>query len=856
MTFNPAYEELKGLSETEIAERQKLHGFNELPSSQPKSVWRIVWEVIKEPMFILLVICGTLYMFLGDIGEGIMLLSSVLIIIAITFYQEKKTERALEALRDLSSPRALVIRDGAMKRVAGREVVPDDLVVLQEGDRVPADAIVLQSLNLKIDESLLTGESVSVRKTNWDGKQSFTVPMGDDLPFVYSGTLIVQGHGVARVTATGSKTQLGKIGKTLQQVQEEPTLLQKETRSIVRTFSIIGLIVCIVLIIVYGLTRHDWLNGVLAGLSLAMAMLPEEFAVVLTIFMAMGAWRISKKNVLTRKSNSIETLGAVTVLCSDKTGTLTENRMTLRKLFANGKAAEVSETMTTELEKNFHALVEYGILASQVNAFDPMEKAIAKLGEIKLKGTEHLHTDWQLVKEYPLTSNLFAMSRVFQVPNEKSYVIATKGSPEAIAQLCKLGTEEWESVQQKVNQFAAEGLRMLGVARAVAPTGNLPDKQSDFNFEFLGLLGLEDPLRETVAEDLKSCYEAGIRVIMITGDYPATAQNIARKMGLKNADEVMTGAELDALNELQLKEKIKTVNVYARIIPEQKLLLVETLKENGEIVAMTGDGVNDAPALKSAHIGIAMGQRGTDVAREAASLVLIDDNFSSVIAAIRMGRRIYDNMQKAMGYIFSVHLPVAGITMIPVFFSNLPMIMLPLHIAFLELIIDPASSLIFEGEEEEKDIMKRPPRDAKKNVFGIKRILLSSLQGLFVMVICLAVAFIALHLQRPEDEVRALTFTTLIVANLGLILINRSWSRTIIETFREKNPAVKWVVGGAVVFLALVLFVPPLRKLFHFDLLHWDDLLICLGAGVVSILWFEGLKLIRRWRSASNVSNS
>ncbi len=846
MAVSPAYEELKGLQENEIPAKQKLHGFNELPSSKPKSILRIIWDVIKEPMFILLVACGTLYMILGDIGEGIMLLSSVLIIIAITFYQEKKTERALEALRDLSSPRALVIRDGATKRVAGHEVVPDDLVVLQEGDRVPADAIVIQSLNLKIDESLLTGESVAVRKTNWDGKQPFTVPMGDDLPFVYSGTLIVQGHGAARVTETGSKTQLGKIGKTLQQLKEEPTLLQKETRSIIKTFSIIGFAVCIVLIIVYGITRHDWINGILAGLSLAMALLPEEFAVVLTIFMAMGAWRISKQNVLTRKSNSIETLGAVTVLCADKTGTLTENRMTLRKIFANGKTAEVSETMQNELEENFHALVEYGILAGQVNAFDPMEKAIAKLGEIKLKGTEHLHNDWQLVKEYPLTSGLFAMSRVFQVPNDKSYVIATKGAPEAIAQLCKLSEAEWKGVQQQVNQFASEGLRLLGVARAVVTSGSLPEKQSDFKFEFIGLLGLEDPLRETVAGDLKSCYEAGIRVIMITGDYPATAQNIARKMGLKNSDEVLTGSELTILNEMQLREKIKTVNVYARIIPEQKLLLVETLKENGEIVAMTGDGVNDAPALKSAHIGIAMGQRGTDVAREAASLVLIDDNFSSVIAAIRMGRRIYDNMKKAMGYIFSVHVPIASLTVIPVFFPYLPMIILPMHIAFLQLIIGPACSLIFEGEEEEKDSMQHPPRDSKKKVFGIKRILLSTFQGLFVMAICLGVTFIALKLKRPEGEVRALTFTTLIVANLGLILINRSWSRTVIETLREKNPAVKWVIGGATAFLALVLFVPPLRNLFHFDLLHWDDLLICLGAGIVSILWFEGFKLISR----------
>ncbi|MBI2270178.1 MAG: cation-translocating P-type ATPase [Bacteroidetes bacterium] len=842
--------QLDGLDEGQAKLALQQNGYNELPSTRTKSSFSIILGVLKEPMFILLISCGTLYILLGDVGEGLMLMASVVIIIIITFYQEKKTERALEALRELSSPRALVIRNGKEKRIAGREVVVGDLVIVQEGDRVCADAIIIDALNLKIDESLLTGESVAVRKSEWDGKSSFAFPSGDNSAFVYSGTLVIQGHGIATVIATGMNTQFGKIGKSIEEVKEEPTLLQKETGQIVKTFSIIGFGVCILLIIVFGITRNDWLHGILAGLSLAMAMLPEEFAVVLTIFMAMGAWRMSKKNVLTRKAASIETLGAVTVLCADKTGTLTQNKMSVRKLFAGRKFLNVNEEAGFELPEEFHQLVEYAILASQRSPFDPMERAFLNLGERKLAGTGHLHNDWKLEKEYPLSAELLAMSHIFKAPGENEFVIAAKGSPEAIADLCHFTASQSEELKMNISALASEGLRVLGVARGLfSGSGNLPAQQHDFNFEFIGLVGLEDPLRESVKQDLELCYKAGIRVIMITGDYPVTAQNIARRMGLKNAGEVITGDDLGEMNELVLREKIRTTNIFARVVPEQKLMIVNALKDNGEIVAMTGDGVNDAPALKAAHVGISMGQRGSDVAREASSLVLLDDNFSSVISAIRMGRRIYDNMQKAMSYIFSVHVPIAGLTLIPVLFFHLPIILFPLHIAFLELIIDPACSLIFEGEEEEKDIMDRQPRKTDQPVFGVRRIVLSSLQGISVLIFSLAVYLFAMYLQRPEDEIRALTFTTLIIANIGLILVNRSHTRTIIETFREKNTSVKWVVGGAAGFLLSVLFIPSLRKLFHFDILHSDDLLICFLAGTLSIMWLELIKVFNRRRS-------
>ena len=832
----------KGLTESEASVKLKK-GFNELPTEQ-KSTFTVILDVIREPMFILLVGCGILYMLLGDIGEGIMLLSSVIIIILISFYQKTKTEHALESLRSLSSPRALVIRDGTKKRIPGRNVVEGDIIELQEGDRIPADAVILEALNLKTDESLLTGESVAVTKIVWDGYKTISPPKGDNLPFVYSGTLVTHGKGKALVTATGVQTQIGKIGKLLKEVKEEPTLLQNETAKIVKTFSILGFGCCLLVIIIYGMTRHDWLHGLLTGLSLAMAMLPEEFAVVLTIFMALGAWRISKKNVLTRKPASIETLGSVTVLCADKTGTLTQNKMVIRKLYVNGEILEITK-LPPSLPESFQQIIQYGLLASQTTPFDPMEKALDNLAQDVLKSTKQLH-ERKLLREYPLTPALLVMSHVFKDPNEENYTIAAKGAPEAIINVCKIPQTQEEHIKAQVAAFARDGLRVLGVAKAEAPLDSLPENQSEFHFEFLGLLGFEDPLREEINKNLVQCYNAGIRVIMITGDYPGTAQSIALKMGLKNPEEIITGDDLQGMNALHLRKKLKTVNIFARVIPEQKLLLVEALKANGEIVAMTGDGVNDAPALKAAHVGIAMGQKGTDVAREASGMVLTDDNFSSVIASIRVGRRIYDNIQKAMAYISSVHLPIAGLTMIPVFFPSFPIILLPLHIAFMELIIDPASTLIFEGEAEETDIMDRKPRDASQPVFGIKRILFSSFEGLSVMIICLAVFATAWTLKRPENEVRALTFATLIMANIGLILTNRSYSSTIIKTFRKKNEAVKWVIGGAITFLILVLYVPVLRKLFHFDFIPFYNLIFCLVAGIISIIWFEGIKMMRK----------
>ena len=833
----------KGLTKEQVNQKLATEGYNELPSSKPKNVLQIALGVIKEPMFLLLVACGTLYIILGDINEGLMLLGFVFVIMGIEFYQEKKTEKALDALKDLASPRALVIRDGETIRIAGRDVVTDDIIILQEGDRVPADARVLSCTSLQVDESLLTGESVPVHKREWMEGDINSTPGGDEMPYVYSGSMIIQGNGIVRVIATGMNTEIGKIGKALQSVKEEPTKLKSEMGTLVKRLAIIGVVLCLLVIGIYTLTRGDLLNGFLAGITLAMAMLPEEFPVVLTVFLALGAWRMSKKNVLTRKPAAMETLGSATVLCTDKTGTLTQNKMTVTKLYNGTEFVDVKPQSV--FPESFHEIIEYGILSSQANPFDPMEKAILTTGDLFLKNTEHIHTDWMMEKEYPLSKELLAMSRLFTNTGTKEKVIAAKGAPEAIFDLCHLEKNKITELDSAVQQMANAGLRVLGVAKAKLALGQLPDAQHDFNFEFIGLIGLSDPIRENVPAAIAECYKAGIRVIMITGDYPVTASSIGKDIGLKNPERFITGTELEKMSEEELSAKIKDINIFARVVPEQKLKIVNALKRNNEIVAMTGDGVNDAPALKASNIGIAMGEKGTDVAREASSLVLMDDNFASIVGAVKMGRRIFDNLQKALGYIFAIHVPIAGLSLIPVFFADLPLILWPVHIVFLELIIDPACSIIFEAEKEEQNVMTRPPRVFDEPFFGAKKILLSCLQGVGILAICLGVYFVGLEMGYSEKAVRTFTFITLIVGNIGVILSNRSWTSNIFTILLTPNKAVKWVVGGAIFFLILILNVPFLINLFQFEPVGYIEILVCILAGISSIVWFEIYKKLK-----------
>jgi P-type Ca2+ transporter type 2C len=856
-----------GLSEREAIVKLDRDGYNELPSTQARSLLSIAWESIQDPIFLLLVGGGIIYWILGDLQEALILLGFVVFLTAISLYQEGKTEHALEALRDLSSPRALVIRDGQRKRIAGREVVRDDILMLAEGDRVPADAIVLSCSNLSTDESLLTGESLPVRKIAAVGNVEMARPGGDELPFVYSGTLVVQGQGIVKVRSIGTQTEMGKIGNALQKVQPEVTPLQREMNRLVSRLFGIALALCVAIVIIYGATTGDWLKGILAGITLAMAILPNEFPVVVTIFLALGAWRISQNHVLARRTSAVETVGSATVLCVDKTGTLTLNQMAVQQLFAynhheNPQPYDLGLHSQEALPEAVHELIEFCILASQRDPFDPMEKAFKELGDRSLAHTEHLHSDWKLLREYPLSPQLLAMSHVWQSADRKLYEIAAKGAPEAIADLCHFTPEQQKTLATQVSEMAAQGLRVLGVAKAslldapppflpphpVVTPEHLPDKQHDFPFQFLGLVGLSDPVRPTVAAAIQECHTAGIRVVMITGDYPETAQTIARQVGLLQTGDTITGAELDAMSDTELQQRIENTSIFARAVPEQKLRIVNALKDKGEVVAMTGDGVNDAPALKAAQIGIAMGQRGTDVARESAALVLLDDDFSSIVQAVKLGRRIFDNLRKAMSYLIAIHIPIAGMSLIPVLFK-LPLVLLPIHVAFLHLIIDPACSIVLEAEPAEANVMKRPPRNPKEPLFGKKTLGLALLQGGGILVIILTVFAIATYRKQGELDVRALTFTTLIVANLGLILSESSTSRLSLKILKSPNPALWWVIGGGVFFMAIVLYVPFLRDLFSFSFLHSIDLAICFGGGAICLLWFELLKQTGKTRS-------
>lgn len=835
---------LKGVSDEEALRLLKTDGYNELPSTEKRNILKIITEVFKEPMFFLLIASSALYLFLGSIDEAMILLASVFLIMGITIYQENKTENALEALRSMASPRALVIRNSEQKRIPGREVVKDDIVMIKEGDRVPADAVLLWGRNLLADESLLTGESVPVRKiVSSCENYKYCRPGGDDLPFLYSASLIVQGQGVSRVIATAEKTEMGKIGKSLNEIKEEETPLQKQTGKIVRNIFFIVIILCLIVVLAHGFYRGNWIGGILSGITLAMSILPEEFPVVLTVFLALGAWRIAQQKALVRRISAVEIIGASTTLCVDKTGTLTENRMAIKKIFCNGKYYDLIRDAIERLPENFHELIEYGILASSRDPFDPMEKALKKLGNKTLFGTGHLHDKWILQEAYPLSNKLLALSHVWKSDENNDYIVSTKGAAEAVIALCHLSEKEKKGIIAEVDVMAKDGLRVLGIAKSHFKKVELPRSQHDFDFKFIGLIGLADPIRKSVPSAIKECYRAGIRVVMITGDYSATAKNIAKEIGLKNFSETITGSELGKMNSWVLKKKIETVNVFSRVIPEQKLFLVDALKSNGEIVAMTGDGVNDAPALKAAHIGIAMGERGTDVARESSDIVLLDDDFSTIVKAIKRGRRIYDNLKKAMAYIVSVHVPIAGITLITVL-GGWPAVIYPVHVVFLELLIDPACSVVFEAEPEEENIMKRPPRNPKKPLFGKKMLVMSLLQGAFSLISVAAVFALALNLGKTEAEVRTMTFVTLVVSNIFLIFTNRSWSKNILSAFSIPNKSLVWIVSLIAIVLILAVYAPFLRKIFYFDLLEPLDIIISLGAGILSVAWFEIIKNI------------
>jgi Ca2+-transporting ATPase len=857
-----------GLTQAQAEVRLREDGPNALAATRRRSWLDRGQDLLSEPMIALLVAAALIYMVLGDLGEGLTLAVFVLAVIALTLYQEGKSESSIEALREMTQPLARVSRDGQRRSIASRDVVCGDVLHLSEGDRVAADAQVLWADNLQVDESLLTGESLAVTKEAHPTQQ------------VFGGTHVVRGQAVVQVTATGPRSEMGRIGAALAALETAPSPLHRQTARLVRIIAMVALVVCTTLVITQGVRTGDWLAALLAGIALAMGILPEEYPVVLALFPALGAHRLAHEGVLTRRLNAIETLGATTVLCTDKTGTLTENRMQVA-LLAVGDAEhprwhDLSGTPPPALPEPFHALIEHAILASAPQPFDPMEQAFHRLGITHLADTDHLHHDWTLVQTYALSPQLRAMAHVWQHAeaqeggHEKTHGVSAKGAPEAVMGLCHLDTATQAHWERAVGHMAAQGLRVLAVAQAPA-RADWPASAHDFDFEWLGLVGLRDPLRPDVALAMGEAQSAGIRVLMITGDYPITAQVIADQAGMAPGG-TLAGHEVDQLSDDALRRALRETRVCARISPHQKLRIVQCLKADGEIVTMTGDGVNDAPALKAAHVGIAMGQRGTDVAREAADLVLVDDNFTSIVRALRTGRRIFDNLQKSMTYIFAVHIPIAGVALLPMLLSW-PPLLLPLHIALLELVIDPACSLAFEQEPEDPLIMQRPARDTQAPLLGRWELAEATVQGLIVLG-SLGLSYCGAgwapgasvldglpggsgpaSAAPTADIQRSMVLVSLVMANGVLIAANRASPPGLGRAHRggggwqrgASNPMAWGVTLSALAAVLLALYWPWLAGALKLAALAPQALAVALGCGV---LGWPVIALMRRLKGA------
>ena len=838
-----------GLSSAEAAERLAKYGPNEIQAAEKRNFLQQAWAVIRQPMLLLLLVAGTLNFALSEPLDGAILLSFVVVVISISIYQERKSENAIAALRDLSSPRALVIRDGVQVRIAGNLVVPGDLVVLSEGDRVPADCALILGTNLSAEESMLTGESMPVRKVDCTLAFDEIVlerPGGEATPWLFSGTMVVKGRGIALVKQTGVRTELGLIGQSLASIEVSRTALQVEIDRLVRFIAVLGVAAALIVTVVYALTRGAWLPGILAGIATAMAMLPEEFPVVLTVFLALGAWRLSKSHVLARNSAVIETLGSATVICVDKTGTLTQNQMTVSEYILSDEVHRVASAAST-LPAKFHRLAEFAMLASALEPVDPMDKAFRKTGADYLAQTDLLHADYKLIKELPLTESLLCLSHVWQTSSGE-FVVAAKGAPEAIAKLCRLTSAELAQLEAQVQTATASGHRVLAVAAAKLPAGSvIPDSQLEMTYELLGLAALQDPVREGVKQAVDECHSAGVRIVMITGDYPGTAIAIAKEIGLDHASGVVTGTELAEMSDEELAIRVRSTSVYARMIPEQKLRLIKAFRANGEVVGMTGDGVNDAPALKAADIGIAMGARGTDVAREAASLVITDDDFTSIVAGVRQGRGIFDNMRKALSYVIAIHIPILGMTLVPVLAGNWPLVMLPVFVAFIELVIDPACSIVFEAEPLGPNAMTRKPRGLGQPIFDTRVMLIAVLQGVAALAAVLVVYLFTLFTGGTENEVRTASFATLVFCNLALIVVNRSWTLSAWATARQlRNPTVKWIMVGTLAGLLLITNVTPIRLALKLGEIDWQHWLLAAVAAILAVSGFEVYKKLQR----------
>ena len=830
---------LTGLTSVQAAELQQRYGRNDLVPEKKETLLRKILQVVAEPMFLLLLVAATIYFILGEPRDGAIMLIFVVGIIGIEAIQKWRTDKTLKALKELSAPRITVLRDGVEQVINSVDLVPGDILFLAEGVKIPADGRVVRASTLCVDESSLTGESVGVWKVveGTDGSD-LSGPRRPDA--VYAGTLVTQGTGTIRVEAIGLSTEYGKIGKEILAAPVVETPLQKQTGRLVRLSGVLAgiLFLLVAVLTFFNIPDHPFrdrmVESVLSGITLAMAMIPEEFPVILTVFLSMGAWKLAKKNSLVKRLPSVETLGEVSVLCVDKTGTITRDKMALQETFSrSGDEMEITRVMG---------------MGCRSDAYDPMEQAmLARCKELGI--TEEELFGGELLKEYAFTDELKMMGNLRKTP--EGILVAAKGSPERIFTLCSLFPGELIQIEEKIYDMSSRGLRVIAVGRMKLEEGEgLPEKLTDCRLELLGVVGLADPPRESLRGDLKVCTRAGVRVVMITGDYGITASSIARQIEMPGSDRILGGDLLDALTDEELREQVKTVNIFSRVLPAHKMRIVRALRENGEIVAMTGDGVNDAPALKYADIGIAMGHRGSEVSREAADLILLDDNFSTIVETIRDGRRIHDNIRKAVGYVFIIHIPIALASLMGPFLGIDPasLFLLPLHVVLLELVIDPTCSIVLERQPAEPDIMERPPRSKGEKLLSLPLLSRSLLQGLAVFAASFGTYYLFL-LGDPGNAplARAMGLAILILSNVLLVQVIRSDKEPAFRTFgRQLKDPVMWIVVLGSLGGLLVMLYTPLNQFLKLAPPNPMQLFLAAGISAAAVLWIEVVKVVRK----------
>ncbi len=827
--------DIKGLSDEQVVLSRKQHGKNELDQSSKSPFIAALLDTLKEPMLILLFAAGILYLVSGDKGDAIFMLSAIVLVSAISLYQDSRSRNALAALKQLSQPQTKVIRNGMISSIISKEVVVDDAIIVEEGSLITADAEIIYSNDFTVNESILTGESFAVEKfVNENNK-------------IFSGTLVTSGMAIARVTKVGNATELGRIGSSLKNIEEEKTPLQIQIRNFVKKMAILGLIV---FLIVWGFNffqSRSLVNSLLKALTLAMSVLPEEIPVAFTTFMALGAWRLMKMGIIVKQTKTVETLGSATVICVDKTGTITENKMQLAGLYVFEKDHLYLDSQ--EDKEAVLDLITTAMWASEPLPFDPMEKALHEAYKGIVSADER--PGYKMIHEYPLAGRPPMMTHLFENKNGNR-VIAAKGAAEKVLSVCELAEDEKAKIVRQEQALSAQGYRVLGVAHASFPGNDFPKEQENFNFQFIGLVSFYDPPKKNIEVVFDSFYKAGINVKIITGDNKATTETIARQVGFRGAEDALDGAELMNFSDQDLQENVMRINIFTRMFPEAKLKIITALKNRQQIVAMTGDGVNDAPALKAANIGIAMGEKGSDIAKSASSLVLADDDLGKMVDAIAMGRRIYSNLKKAIQYIISIHIPIILTVLLPLVFGWIyPAVFTPVHVIFLELIMGPTCSIIYENEPIEANLMQQKPRPFTNTFLSWKELQLSILQGIVITAGTLGIYQFAVSKGYDEELTRTMVFTTLIIANIFLSLVNRSFYYSLFTTLRYKNYLLILIIFVTILMLALMISIPGIIGFFKFEKLLFNQLLVCILVGFVSVIWIEVYKYFKRLKAAS-----